>query len=152
MTDLPDSNPKTKYGITKPALGLIPLAALQAASGAHALGAAKYGPWNWREHSVAASVYVNAILRHLKAWQECSDTDTESGVSHLGHVMACCGILLDAQACGTLVDDRPIKPRSENNEYIPHVLATCDLLLDAEAKGKLVDNRPKKGLHNADHK
>ena len=109
MTDLPDNNPKTKYAIAKPALGLIPLRALQAAAGAHALGAAKYGPWNWREHSVAASVYVNAILRHLKAWQEEEDDDPESGVSHLGHVMACCGILLDAQAQGKLVDDRPRK-------------------------------------------
>ena len=109
MTDLPDTNPKTIYGERKSPLGLIPLRALQAAAGAHALGAAKYGPWNWREHSVAASVYVNAILRHLKAWQEEEDDDPESGVSHLGHIMACCGILLDAQAQGKLVDDRPRK-------------------------------------------
>jgi hypothetical protein len=107
MTDLPDTNPKSKFGVQKPALGLIPLAALEAAAGAHQLGADKYGAWNWREHSVAASVYINAIMRHIKAWQEVGDNDPESGVSHLGHVMACCGILLDAQANGKLVDDRP---------------------------------------------
>ena len=108
MSILPDTNPKTIHGERKSPLGLIPLRALQAAAGAHALGAAKYGPWNWREHSgVAASVYINAIIRHIKAWQEVSDNDPESGVSHLGHVMACCGILLDAQANGKLVDDRP---------------------------------------------
>ena len=106
MTDLPD--PKSKYGIQKASMSLIPLAALEAAAGAHTLGADKYGAWNWREHSgVAASVYINAIMRHIKAWQEVSYNDPESGVSHLGHVMACCGILLDAQANGKLVDDRP---------------------------------------------
>jgi hypothetical protein len=80
---------------------------MEAAAGAHQLGADKYGPWNWRDNSVAASVYINAILRHVKAWQESEDIDPESGVSHLGHVMACCGILLDAQAVGNLIDDRP---------------------------------------------
>ena len=109
MTDLPDNNPKTIYGERKSPLCLIPLAGLEAAAWAHKLGADKYGAWNWRECSVAASVYVSAILRHLKAWQECSDTDPESGVSHLGHIMACCGILLDAEAQGKLVDDRPRK-------------------------------------------
>tara|TARA_R110000787_G_scaffold41507_2_gene102526 strand:+ start:686 stop:1051 length:366 start_codon:yes stop_codon:yes gene_type:complete len=107
MTNLPDGNPKTVYGVQKPSLSLIPLVALEAAAGAHQLGADKYGPWNWRESSVAASVYVNAILRHVKAWHEVEDTDSESGISHLGHVMACCGILLDAQANGQLIDDRP---------------------------------------------
>ena len=115
MSILPDTNPKTIHGERKSPLGLIPLRALQAAAGAHALGAAKYGPWNWREHSVAASVYVNAILRHLKAWQEEEDDDPESGVSHLGHIMACCGILLDAQAQGKLVDDRPRKGQHNAN-------------------------------------
>lgn len=107
MTDFPDTNPKTIYGEKKSPLGLIPLAALEAAAGAHALGADKYGPWNWREHSVAASVYINAIMRHLKAFQEVGDNDPESGVSHLGHIIASCGILLDAQSNGKLVDDRP---------------------------------------------
>ena len=81
MTDLPDTNPKTelRHPEGQP-LALIPLAALEAAAGAHQLGADKYGAWNWREHSVAASVYINAIMRHIKAWQEVSDNDPESGV------------------------------------------------------------------------
>jgi hypothetical protein len=113
-TDLPDDNPKTIYGIQKPSLGLIPLAALEAAAGAHRLGADKYGEWNWRERQVAASVYIHAMLRHIKAWQEIEDIDPESGVSHLGHVIACCGILLDAQRHGQLVDDRVGMKNGEN--------------------------------------
>ena len=107
MAKNPDSNPKTKHGIVKPSLGLIPLTALEAAAKAHQLGADKYGPWNWRENSVAASVYVNAAMRHLKAWHETQDNDDESGASHLGHVMTCCAILLDAQEYGCMIDDRP---------------------------------------------
>ena len=107
MTNLPDGNPKSKRGVLKPSLSLIPLTALEAAAGAHQLGATRYGPWNWRQHPVAATVYVNAIMRHIKAWDEVEDIDSESGISHLGHVMACCGILLDAQANGQLIDDRP---------------------------------------------
>lgn len=113
-TDLPDDNPKTIYGIQKPSLGLVPLAALEAAAGAHQLGAEKYGPWNWREHSVAATVYIDAMLRHIKAWQEIEDIDPESGVSHLGHVIACCGILLDAQRHEKLIDDRVGTKNGEN--------------------------------------
>lgn len=107
MLDLPDGNPKTQYGIKKPSLGLIPKAALEAAAAAHQLGADKYGPWNWRDNGVAASVYINAMLRHIKAWHEDENDDIESGVSHLGHVIACSGILLDAQQFGNLIDDRP---------------------------------------------
>lgn len=106
MSDLPDTNPKTIYGAQKPSLGLIPLAALEAAAGAHQLGAGKYGAWNWRKSEVTASVYIHAILRHIKAWQEVGDIDEESGVSHLGHIIACCGILLDAERHGKLIDDR----------------------------------------------
>ena len=29
---------------------------------------------------MAASVYINAIMRHIKAWQEVGDNDPESGV------------------------------------------------------------------------
>ena len=113
MPKAPDTNPKTAFAVKKPSLGLVPLAALEAAAAAHQLGADKYGPWNWRENSVAASVYINAAMRHLKAWQETQDNDDESGASHLGHVMACCGILLDAQAHECLIDDRPGRKNSD---------------------------------------
>ncbi len=32
----------------------------------------------------------------------------DSGCHHLGHARACLGILLDAQATGNLIDDRPV--------------------------------------------
>lgn len=72
-----------------------------------ALGAAKYGPYNWRDNSVAGSVYVSAAERHLASWFDGESIDPESGVSHLGHAMACMAIILDAEATGNLIDDRP---------------------------------------------
>lgn len=105
---LPDTNPKTAFGVQKTPLHLIPAPALLAEAEVFGLGAKKYGAYNWREHSVSASVYVAAALRHLLAWQERQDTDAESGQSHLAHVRACMGILLDAGHHGKLNDDRPI--------------------------------------------
>ena len=103
---LPDGNPKSIYGVQKKSLSLIPLVSLEETAAALKFGSGKYGAWNWRQHSVAASIYLDACMRHLKAWQEFEDAD-ESGASHLGHAMASCAILLDAQANGQLIDDRP---------------------------------------------
>ena len=109
MTELPraDSNPKSAFGSKKPSPHLIPGTAQIELARVFALGAAKYGPFNWRETSVAASVYQSAALRHLLQWFDGDDRDTESGASHLAHAMACCAILLDASHTGNLIDDRP---------------------------------------------
>jgi hypothetical protein len=72
----------------------------------HKLGSEKYGSHNWRKTGVCASTYVNAILRHLNAWRDGEDLDPESGISHIAHVACCCNILLDAEYCGKLQDDR----------------------------------------------
>ena len=110
-----DENPKTKFGKQKPSLGLIPKIALEAAAAAHQIGAEKYGAWNWREKDVSSMVYINAILRHIQEWKEVEDNDPETGASHLGNVIACCSILLDAQDNNCLIDDRP-KKTLKNNE------------------------------------
>ena len=101
------ANPKDRHGDLKPQLWLVPPSATIEEAMVFALGAAKYGPYNWREKSVKAHVYVAAILRHLFAWMDREDVDPESNRSHLAHVRACCGILLDAAATGNLIDDRP---------------------------------------------
>lgn len=104
---LPDNNPKTVFGMKKPPLGLIPSPSLIHLAIAMELGAAKYGPYNWRHQEISSMVYLNAAERHLRSWLDGEDNDPESGASHLGHVMACCAILLDAQTIGNLVDTRP---------------------------------------------
>jgi hypothetical protein len=100
------NDPKGAAGALKAPLGLIPSIAMEHTSWVHLLGSKKYGPFNWRKTGVCATTYVNAILRHLNAWREGEDNDQESGITHLAHIACCCNILMDAQRCGTLQDDR----------------------------------------------
>ena len=69
-------------------------------------GAGKYGPFNWRDNPVEAMTYIAAAKRHLGSFLE-GEWLASDGVQHLGHVMACCAIILDAKASGTLIDNRP---------------------------------------------
>lgn len=71
-------------------------------------GAVKYGMVNWRASEVKISVYLSALERHLNALLAGEWYDPEDQTLHLGNIMACCAIILDAKACGTLVDDRPM--------------------------------------------
>lgn len=101
-------NPKDRIGITKPRMfSVIPPIARLELGAAMANGAEKYGAFNWRENSVVASIYLDALDRHLSAWMDGEEIAADSGVHHLGHAMACLAILLDAQAGGNLYDDRP---------------------------------------------
>ena len=103
----PDDNPKTAIGVTKPPLHAIPPVALLHLGAAMADGERKYGLTNWREKRVSCSTYYDAALRHLLAWWDGEDIASDSGVHHLAHVMACCAILIDAEAQDTRNDDRP---------------------------------------------
>ena len=72
-----------------------------------ALGAAKYGAYNWRDTKVVLSVYLDAAMRHMLSKFDGEDLDPESGQPHEAHARACMGIILDAAATGNLIDDRP---------------------------------------------
>lgn len=103
-----DVNPKDAVGQKKAPLHLIPVAALAAEAGAFRDGVRKYGAANWRITGVQASIYIAAALRHISLWYDGGeDVASDSKVKHLGHARACLGIVLDAEACGTLTDDRP---------------------------------------------
>ena len=104
----PDNNPKSAFGMKKPPLHLIPPVALAHEAMAMANGAEKYGAYNWRENSVASTVYVRAAMSHLLAWLDGEECAPDSDVHHLAHARACLGIILDAQEGGNLIDDRPL--------------------------------------------
>lgn len=101
------TNPKDLFGSRKVSISKLPFAGLVQGALAMMDGAEKYGPYNWRAKEVLASIYVDAIFRHVGDFFEGRDVTGDSFVHPLGHVIACCAIVIDAQAHGKLVDDRP---------------------------------------------
>jgi DNA-directed RNA polymerase subunit RPC12/RpoP len=102
-----DTNPKDAIGDKKAPLHLLSPIAMLHWSLAQFAGLLKYGAWNWRPSGVRASVYIAAIKRHTDAYLSGEYIDPVDGSHHLGNVMACCAILLEAEAAGNLTDDRP---------------------------------------------
>lgn len=117
-TAYPDGNPKSLQGAKKYSLRYLPLPSAVEVNRALEDGAKKYGAANWRKTGVAASVYVDAALRHLAQWYDGGQKDAaDSGVHNLGHAMACLAILIDAESCGKLIDDRP-EPCPDTDEVL----------------------------------
>lgn len=110
------TNPKDALAVAKLPLHLVPDTIEAYAALAFAEGASKYGAYNWRVAGVLASVYHSALKRHLASWHNGEEADPVTGVPHLASVIACAGILLDAELCGKLTDDRP--PRAALAEHI----------------------------------
>lgn len=106
--DQPEENIKNKYGLAKPSLRYIPTNALapvgevmrQSAEG-------EYKPFNWRDSEVTASIFYEAILRHLIDWYSSDAIDLKSNVNHMAHIVANGLIILDSVAIGNFIDDRP---------------------------------------------
>jgi len=103
------TNPKDSIGRSKPSPSLLPSALVLNVAQVMRLGEKKYGPFNWRVEKVSLQVYIDAAMRHLLQYFDGEELDPESGVSHTAHVAACMGIILDAEATGNLLDDRPTK-------------------------------------------
>jgi hypothetical protein len=110
------SNPKEAFGELKMVDGLVPETAIVEENLAFLEGALKYGQYNWRVAGVKASTYRRAIGRHLKKWWNGQDRDPATLVLELASVRACCGIMIDAIACGKFTDDRP--PRADMEKVL----------------------------------
>ena len=108
--EMKPTNPKDIAGSKKaPVNSMIP-GAVKAEIGVALLeGALKYGRHNYRQDGVRASVYYDAVGRHLDAWWEGEDVDEESGLSHITKAIAGLIILRDCSIRGMCNDDRPPK-------------------------------------------
>lgn len=136
------NNPKDKFGSKKVSITKLPAVGIMHGSMGMMYGASQYDPYNWRDNAVIASIYVDAMIRHLMAWfDEKEEIAEDSGVTHLGHVIANAAILLDAQATGNLIDDRPSKGKastelSKLNALIPDLQKRWADIKDARLKEK----------------
>lgn len=119
-----ESNPKDIIGSDKLPLHLWPETATALGCLGCLDGMLKYGRNNWRAVGIRASIYVDALHRHMNAWfDEGEDLDPDSGLPHLAHALACLAIIVDAQAAGMMVDDRMVHGgyRKLVEELTPHV-------------------------------
>ena len=135
------TNPKDAIGCDKLPLHLWPETATVMGTLGLLDGMLKYGRSNWRSAGVRATIYIDAVRRHLNAFAEGEDIDAiedgGSGLPHLAHALACLAILVDAQAAGKLTDDRAYNGagyRKLVEELTPHV---------ARLKLKHADKTPK---------
>ena len=69
--------------------GLLPPLALKATVDVLTFGAEKYEPDNWKNVPDSKRRYFDALQRHLWAWKEGEQMDTESGKHHLAHALCC---------------------------------------------------------------
>ncbi|KQO89381.1 hypothetical protein ASF36_23380 [Methylobacterium sp. Leaf90] len=99
-------NPKTGAGRLKPEPHLVSPIAMLWITAALENGAIKYGPMNWRDGAIPTNTYVSAMKRHLDEYATGVDLASDSRIPHLAHIAAGCIILMDAEAAGTLIDDR----------------------------------------------
>ena len=136
QVEMKASNPKEAVGDTKAPLALLSPTAKLYWAGAQALGMFKYGGWNWRAAGVRTSTYLSAMERHIEGYKSGERLDPADGTHHLGNVMACCGILLDAEAAGKLTDDRP--PIVGHRKALEEVEANI-----ADLRKKYADRRPR---------
>lgn len=103
---LVDANRKTAAAAGKPKVSVVPPIGIFALGAAMEDGANKYERFNWRTTQVTSSVFFDAMLRHLLQWYCGEDKAKDSGVHHLGHMMAGGAILLDGELYEVLNDDR----------------------------------------------
>lgn len=103
-----DTNPKDAVGTGKvPGISVLPQRVLGEVGLGMLEGARKYGRHNYRVAGVRASVYVDAVWRHLAAWWEGEDIDPDSGLSHVTKAIASLFVLRDGMMQGNWEDDRP---------------------------------------------
>ena len=100
-------------------------------------GALKYGKVNWRTAGVRASIYIDAMERHLQKLVEGEWCDPATRVPHLGSIMACAAILIDAHEAGKLIDDRP-----KSSEGFSRLLDEWGVEMVAHLKQLFADKDP----------
>lgn len=98
------------YDDGKPPLANLPPAGIAAVAQVQAYGHRKYKDFNNYRKGMEASRQASCAMRHIMAYMNGEDKDSESGESHLAH--AACRLLFMLQNLEdkVLIDDRYKKP------------------------------------------
>jgi hypothetical protein len=84
--------------------GLLPPLALKAAVEVLTIGAQKYERDNWKIVPDSKRRYFDALQRHLWAWKEGEQNDSETDKNHLAHAMCCLMFLYEHDIMYSLND------------------------------------------------
>lgn len=88
-------------------------------------GSKKYSDRNWEKGFTYGRPFASA-MRHLWAWWNGEENDSESGLSHLAHAVACIMMLIEYKHSGRGHDDRPfVFLNSLNQKEDDYVSCTC---------------------------
>jgi len=82
-----------KLDQNKPRMSLLPKGVLNAVIRVLEFGAKKYQADNWKHVPDAKTRYYDAMQRHIDAWWQGEQKDSETGESHLAHAV-CCALFL----------------------------------------------------------
>ena len=127
-----DTNPKDAVGIKKVPRSTVPAPVIAEVGLAMLEGARKYGRHNYRSAGVRASVYYDAVGRHLDDWWEGTDLDPDSGLSHITKAIAGLVVLRDSMIQSNWVDDRPpVSPAGWQQELNEKAAAIIEKYPDA---------------------
>jgi hypothetical protein len=85
----PEMGKGRKFDGGKLEYGLLPPLALKEVVKVLTFGAQKYERDNWQKVPDSKRRYFDALQRHVWAWKEGEQFDTESGIHHLAHAMCC---------------------------------------------------------------
>lgn len=99
----------------KPRISLIPKDAVWAIANGLTYGEKKYGSHNFRK-GITYSRLLDATFRHLTAWEEGEDLDSESGNNHLDHAGASLAMLIFMAHNRQDMDDRWKKDTVEEKQ------------------------------------
>lgn len=94
-----------KFDHDKLPLNLLSSEAMNQTAAVLKFGAQKYAEHNWRK-GFAWSRPLAAAMRHLTAFNDGEDKDSESGLSHLAHAACCIMFLLEFEKTHKHLDDR----------------------------------------------
>lgn len=78
-----------KHDSGKPRWSLIPSGVMLDVIAVLEYGSSKYSDENWKKVDNAKTRYYDAAMRHINAWWDGEDKDTETCISHLAHAICC---------------------------------------------------------------
>ena len=121
-TDNIDKQQATRHNKGKLRWSLVDFKSLEDLVKVLEFGAKKYGDDNWKK-GLPTTEICESMLRHTFAFMQGEDNDTESGISHIGHIM--CNVMFLAHMIREKKEfDNRINRLSQNEK----VSADCCLL------------------------